>query len=260
MPKFKRHIFIAAVIFIVVSGCSHVQENNDVIFQTSTINALLEGVYDGEIAYQDIGKHGSFGIGTFNGLDGEMIGVDGNFYQIKADGMVYPVDGSMKTPFAVVTSFEPDETAVLDAAADYKQLEEYLDSLIPTESIFYAIRITGDFEYIKTRSVPKQKKPYPKLVEVVKNQPTFELSNVKGTMVGFRCPVYVEGINVPGYHIHFITEDKKAGGHLLECKMKNVNVEIDYTSAFYMALPESGAFHEVDLAEDKQAELEKVEK
>ncbi len=79
-------------------------------------------------------------------------------------------------------------------------------------------------------------------------------------MVGFRCPVYVEGINVPGYHIHFITNDRKSGGHLLECWMRDVKIEIDNTSAFYMVLPETGGFHEVNLSEDKQAELEKVEK
>jgi acetolactate decarboxylase len=109
--------------------------------------------------------------------------------------------------------------AILDKAEDYGQLEQYLDKLLPTENIFYAIKIEGTFKYIKTRSVPKQNKPYPPLVEVVKNQPTFEFHNVKGTIVGFRCPSYVEGINVPGYHLHFITGDKKAGGHLLECHL-----------------------------------------
>ena len=247
-------------LIVVVCGCSHLQKNDDVLFQTSTINALLEGVYDGEITFRELGQHGDFGIGTFNGLDGEMIGLDGSFYQVKADGVAYPVDDSMKTPFAVVTFFESDRSVLLDKTVDYKQLEQYLDSLLPTKSIFYAIRITGTFEYIKTRSVPGQKKPYPRLVEVVKNQPTFEFSDVKGIMVGFRCPVYVEGINVPGYHIHFITSDRKSGGHLLECRMEDVKIEIDDTSRFYMVLPESGEFHEVDLTEDKQAELEKIEK
>jgi len=255
-----RCLLLGIFLAIVTFGCSHVQENNDVLFQTSTINALLEGIYDGEITYQELAQHGDFGIGTFNALDGEMIALDGEFHQIKADGVVYPVDSSMKTPFAVVTSFEPDRTVTLDKAVDYEQLEQYLDSLLPTKNIFYAIKITGEFEYIKTRSVPVQEKPYPKLVEVAKNQPTFEFSNVEGIMVGFRCPVYVEGINVPGYHMHFITRDRTSGGHLLECRMRDVKIEIDNTSAFYMVLPETGGFREVNLSGDKQAELEKVEK
>ena len=245
---------------IVISGCSHLQENNDILFQTSTINALLEGVYDGEITYEELRQHGDFGIGTFNSLDGEMIGLDGKFYQIKVDGVAYPVSSSLKAPFAAVTFFEPDKSVLLSQGLDYNQLTKYLDNLLPTKNIFYAVKIEGVFGYIKTRSVPKQNQPYPPLVEVVKNQPTFEFHDVEGIIVGFRCPVYVEGINVPGYHLHFITEDKKAGGHLLECQIKNARVEIDYTSEFYMALPESSEFYKVNLAKEKQTELEKVEK
>jgi acetolactate decarboxylase len=261
--------YLSALLFLTIAAiaCSHFQENispsrenEDVLFQSSTINALLEGVYDGDITYHELGQHGNMGIGTFNCLDGEMIGLDGSFYQIRADGMAYPVDGSMKTPFAVVTFFEPDRSVLLDRTVNYEQLGEYLDSLLPTEGICYAIKIEGTFRYIKTRSVPKQSKPYPRLVEVVKHQPTFEFHNVQGTMVGFWCPGYVDGINVPGYHIHFITGDRKSGGHLLECQMENVKIGIDYTSNFYMALPKEGEFHKADLTKNRQEELEKVEK
>jgi acetolactate decarboxylase len=260
MTRIIRYLLASAFVVIAASGCSHLQENEDVLFQISTINALLEGVYDGDITYQELKQHGNFGIGTFNRLDGEMIGLDGKFYQIKADGTAHSVDGSMRTPFAVVTFFEPDRSVLLDKAADYSHLEEYINNLLPTQNIFYAIKIEGTFRYIKTRSVPGQNKPYPRLVEVVKNQPSFEFHDVEGTMVGFWCPDYVEGINVPGYHIHFITKDRKSGGHLLQCQMENVEIEIDYTSGFYMVLPKGGEFHKVDLTKEKQAELEKVEK
>jgi acetolactate decarboxylase len=250
----------AAFLAIAVCGCSHLQEDKDILFQTSTINALLEGVYYGEITFKELKQHGNFGIGTFNGLDGEMIGLKGKFYQIKADGVAYPANDSIRTPFAVVTFFESDRTALIDKAVDYNQLKQYLDNLLPTKNIFYAIKIEGVFRYIKTRSVPKQNRPYPPLVEVVKNQPTFEFHNVEGSIVGFLCPDYVKGINVPGYHLHFITRDKKAGGHLLECQMQNVKVEIDYTSEFYMVLPENDEFYKTNLVKEKQKELEKVEK
>ena len=257
------YLLMAALlaIAICVFGCSHPQENKDILFQTSTINALLEGVYDGEITFQELKQHGDFGLGTVNCLDGEMIGLEGKFYQIKADGIAYLIDDSMKTPFACVTFFEPDKSVLLDEPINnYGQLRGYLDNLLTTKNIFYAIKIEGVFRYLKTRSVPKQNKPYLLLAEVVKNQPTFEFHNVAGTIVGFCCPAYVEGINVPGYHLHFITRDKKAGGHLLESQMQNVKIEIDYTSEFYMVLPEGGEFYKVDLTEEKQKELEKVEK
>lgn len=115
----------AAFLLIIICGFAFLYENalqeKDVLFQTSTINALSEGVYDGEITYGELKKHGDVGIGTFNDLDGEMIELDGNFYQIKADGIVYLVDDSMRTPFAVVTFFEPDKTLLLDKSMDYQQ-------------------------------------------------------------------------------------------------------------------------------------------
>lgn len=255
-----RYLLLTMLSVVAISGYSYSEENQDLLFQVSAINALLEGVYDGDISYGQLRRYGNFGIGTFNSLDGEMIGLDGKFYQITAQGLANVVDDEMKTPFAVVTFFEPDRTVLLPETLDYGKLEEYLDRLLPTKNIFYAIKIEGVFEYVKTRSVPRQNKPYLPLVEVLKNQPTFEFRKVKGTVVGFRCPLYVTGINVPGYHLHFIREDRKAGGHLLECRLENVRVEIDHTLQFYMVLPEDVEFYKADLGKEKHQELEKVEK
>lgn len=257
--KMFRYVW-AAVLSVVLFGCSQPDRNEEVLFQTSTINALLEGVYDGEITYGELKQHGDFGIGTFDALDGEMIGLDGVFYQIKADGIAYAVDDAMKTPFAAVTFFEADKEVRLAESMDHRALEDYLDTMLPTENIFHAIKIEGVFSYVKTRSVPGQTKPYPPLVEVVKHQPTFEFHHVEGTVVGFRCPAYVKGVNVPGYHLHFITEDKKGGGHVLDCRVQDVTIGIDYTSGFYLTLPEAGAFYETDLTQEKESELDQVEK
>ncbi len=255
-----RNLLVALILGIIICGCSHSQKNKEVLYQTSTINALLEGVYNGNITFKELKRHGDLGLGTFNNLEGEMIGLDGEFYQIKADGVVYPVDDSMKTPFAVVTFFEPDKTKVLEKPINYKQLELYLDNVLPTTNIFYAFKIEGAFKYVRTRSVPGQNKPYPPLVEIVKNQPIFEFHDVKGTLVGFWYPGYMKGINIPGYHFHFITEDKKAGGHLLECQVQNVRIEIDYTSNSYLALPEHEDFYKAELTKENRAVIENVEK
>jgi len=260
MIKIASFLFIFISLALSFSGCSNLHKNRDVLYQTSTINALLEGAYDGDITFHELKEHGDFGIGTFHALDGEMIALDGNFYQIKSDGIVYPVDSSMKTPFAVVTFFEPDYTISIIEQLDYKDLESYLDSILPTENIFYAIKLEGTFSYIKARSVPKQNKPYPPLAEAAQHQKIFEFHDVKGVIVGFRLPQYMKGINVPGYHLHFITDDRKAGGHLLACKTTDVRVGIDYTANLYMVLPEKNAFFNLDLTKDKQNLLNKIEK
>ena len=83
------------------------------VFQNSTINALLEGVYDGSMTYGELRRHGDFGLGTFNALDGEMVAFDGEFYQIKSDGIAYPVADEQRTPFATVLFFQPKCTRTL---------------------------------------------------------------------------------------------------------------------------------------------------
>ncbi len=235
-------------------------DSNDILYQVSTINALLEGVYDGDTEYGTLKQYGDFGIGTFSGLDGEMIELDGEIYQVKADGVAYPVNDTTTTPFAAVTFFETDTRKNISEPMNMTLTEEYLSEMMPNKNIMYGIKINGTFEYVKTRSVPKQEKPYPKLVEVTKNQPTFEIEQVNGVIVGYWLPAYVDGINVPGYHLHFINEDRTAGGHVLEFDIIEGEVEIDNTYDFFMDLPESNDFQDVDLSSDKASELEQVEK
>ena len=242
------------------AGCSDRQQDQDTLFQISTINALLDGEYTGAMTFGELKKHGTFGLGTVDALDGEMIGLEGKFYQIKTDGVAYPVPDSMTTPFAVVTVFEADKTLPSQDTMDYEGLKDYLDEAIPDKSIFYAVKIEGTFPYIKTRSVPKQEEPYPPLVEVVKEQTIFEFHDIEGTIVGFRCPDSVKGVNVPGYHLHFITADRKAGGHLLACRLQDATIGIDYTSEFYMVLPQhEGTQQKSELSKDRGGELKKVE-
>jgi acetolactate decarboxylase len=233
--------------------------SNDTLFQTSPISSLMQGVYDGTMTFKNLSAYGDFGLGTVEALDGEMIELDGQFYQVKSDGVAYHLNDSMKTPFAEVTFFKPDETIALNGPANLTKLNNYLDGKLASLNLFYAIRIDGTFDYIKTRSVPIQTKPYPTLSEAVKGQKIFEFHNVTGTIVGFRCPDFVNGINVPGYHMHFITADRSTGGHLLDLRLENANIKVDDLSDFEMVLPNNQEFYQADLSENQQAALNKVE-
>lgn len=229
------------------------------LFQVSTINALVEGIDEGDTTVKELKKHGDFGIGTFDHLDGEMIELEGKFYQIKSDGHAYPVKDSMKTPFATVTFWEPDVSVLLNQSLDYAGLQEYLDNLIPSQNMFYAIKIQGSFEYVQTRSVPKQRN-HTRLAEVAAQQSTFEFYNIEGTLAGFWTPPFMQALNVPGYHLHFITQDRKMGGHLLGCRTKEVTIDIHHTPEFQMAVPETTDFLKAELSRDTSAELNKAEK
>lgn len=234
--------------------------NPDVLYQVSTIDALLQGVYDGVLPVSELETHGDFGIGTFDSLEGEMLALDGNYFQIKTDGIAYPVSGETTTPFATVTYFESDKNFRLDEPSNLTELEAFLDLNMPSENLFYAVRVDGNFSYVKARSVPGQEKPYPKLADAVSTQSVFEFKNISGTLVGFRTPEYVKGVNVPGYHLHFITADKSAGGHVLDLEMENGDASFDITREFLMELPASGDFYNVELGQDLKEDMEKVEK
>lgn len=249
-------LLIMALALVPCAECA----DDDVLFQVSTIDALLQGVFDGFFTFEDLKAHGDFGIGTFDSLEGEMIALDGDYYQIKADGVAYPVQGSMTSPFSTVTYFQADQTIAIQNASNFTMLSSRLDEQLPSRNAFYAFRIDGTFPYIKTRSVPRQEKPYPRLADAVKNQSVFEFSNVTGSIVGIWAPEFSKGLNVPGYHFHFITADRKAGGHILDLKVDEAAAKVDITSGFAMQLPESGDFYNVDLTQDLQSELGKIEK
>ncbi len=260
--KKKLLITVCSIIFLTVAiqVTAGEEMKNETLTQVSTIDALLNGVYDGETNLKQLVSQGDLGIGTFQALNGEMIVLEGKVYQVTSDGAVRLPDAEMTTPFAAVTFFESDMTHSFPAGTDFKAFKEQLDQLIPTPNIFYAIKLKGTFRKVKTRSVPKQHKPYPPLQEVAKKQPVFEFENVEGTMIGFRCPPYVKGINVPGYHLHFLTKDKKGGGHVLEFNLENAQASLDYTSQFTLILPEEENFYATNLKEDKSKELETVER
>jgi acetolactate decarboxylase len=254
-----RYSVLLAFLFI-TSALARAGDGSDTIFQTSTIGALMEGVYDGDFTFGELKKHGDLGLGTLNGLDGEMIGLDGVFYQVRSDGKVVVVPDTAGTPFAAVTFFEPDRSLALTKPLGCNELESYLETLFPSNNIFYAVKIEGSFDHVKTRSVPRQKKPFPPLTEVVKHQSYFELKDVNGTMAGFWFPQYVKDINVAGFHLHFITEDRQAGGHVLDCTVSNVKIEIDYSRDLDVSLPETGDFDNADLAETSGSDVSSVEK
>jgi len=256
----RKYAVSIAICFslIFLSFRAHTQ---DTVMQVSTIDALVAGLYDGTMSCDRLLQYGDLGIGTFDRLEGEMLVLDGTVYQVKADSAVYTPDGKMTTPFAAVCRFGADDSINLKKGMNFEEMEKMIDTSISNNNLFYAIKITGTFSYMKTRSVPAQNKPYPPLAEVTKNQSVFEMKNISGTIVGFRCPAYVKGINVPGYHLHFISDDRARGGHILDLETDTAICAIDRCNQFLMVLPTEGeAFQKVDLSTDRTKDLYQIEK
>jgi acetolactate decarboxylase len=226
----------------------HAEHESHVLFQASTIGALLEGAYDGDLSFAELAEHGDLGLGTLNHLDGEMIAIDGGFFRADVEGNVNPIAPEAKTPFAVVTSFEPTLDTRFEERLSHERLLERIDALVPAAASSCAVRLDGRFELVRLRSVPAQTPPYRPLTEVVADQHVFELRDVAGTMLGFRFPAYVEGIEVAGYHLHFISEDRSRGGHVLGSESQGLRARVDPSDDLHVELPPRIELADPDLA------------
>jgi len=238
----------------------HREREPHVLFQASTIGALLDGAFDGDLSFAELAEHGDLGLGTLNHLDGEMIAVEGEFFRADVEGRIEPIPPGERTPFAVVTRFEPTvEERMPEEAVSHEELLARLDALVPADAASCAIRLDGRFDLVRARSVPRQEPPYRPLTEVVADQHVFELADVGGTMLGFRFPTYVEGIEVPGYHLHFISADRSRGGHVLASRSRALRVRIDPSDDLHVELPPQVELGDPDLAAGTHAAVAAVE-
>ena len=230
-----------------------------VLFQASTIGALLEGRYDGDVSFAELAEHGDLGLGTLNGLDGEMIALDGHFYRADVDGRIGEIEQELQTPFAVVVPFEPSLEERFSEPQAKDTLLGALEERIPAGSGACAIRIDGDFERVHARSVPRQEPPYRPLAEVVEGQHVFDLPAGPGTIVGFRFPDHGDGVEVAGFHLHYISGDRRRGGHVLDFTVADVTARLDPSSDLHVELPPGVDLTEPHLEGEVAAAIHRVE-
>jgi acetolactate decarboxylase len=228
------------------------------LFQVSTSNALVEGVFEAAVTVGDLKRHGDFGLGTFEDLDGELIMLDGECYRATAEGVVTIPDDADGTPFAVVTEFTPDIETQLDSVLSLDELESYVDELRPSGNLFVGIRGDGVLGRVSLRAACRAARGEG-LLDATGHQSEFDATEVAGTLVGFWAPEYSRSVAVPGYHFHFITADRSLGGHVLDLAVKDLDLTIHIESDLHIALPESAAFLTADLSGDHSEELEVAE-
>jgi acetolactate decarboxylase len=230
-----------------------------VLFQASTIGALLGGAYEGDLTFAELAERGDLGLGTVNHLDGEMLALDGRFYRADVEGRINELPRSERTPFAVVVPFRPQIEFDLEGSVDHDRLLAEIDRRIPADAATCAVRIDGRFELVRARSVPRQEPPYRPLAEVVAEQTVFELGAVDGSMVGFRFPEYAEGIEVSGWHLHFISEDRSRGGHVLGSRLVTGHVALDPSGELHVELPPGVDLEDADQARSTHDAIDRVE-
>lgn len=236
---------LAAMIISCAAPAS--DQPDDAIYQLAPAAALAGGLFEGPTPFGALLRKGDFGLGALSPLDGEVIILDGTVYHARLDGSVRPLPEMAQTPFAVIKQFRTDQTTTL---TDVRSLDDFtgrLDRHLRSANLLYALRVEGDFSYMKLRSVPRQKPPYPPIDQVVATQQITETENVRGTVVAFRFPGYLERITGSGYHLHFVDETRRHGGHVLDLRGASLTVAIDESQALRLMLPDDAGFRDAAL-------------
>lgn len=212
------------------------------------------GNFDETVSVKDFLHHADTGIGTCAGLDGEA-------YKATADGKVIVMKPEDGVAFGTVAKFDESVPAVeLRGIADIEAMKKTLAPYVEgNQNIFYMIKATGEFKAMHVRSCFASQKPYPTLSEVAKNQREFHFANTYGTVIAVWCPRYVNGINLPGWHFHYLSGDKTQGGHILGLSADHLTLKINQIERFDLTLPRNPEFARRDLCEDLSAKTAAVE-
>lgn len=229
------------------NGSKEISENNmGKYYQVSTLQALALGFSKSVITVKELLRHGDMGLGTFEDVDGEMIVLDGKCYRAKNDGNVVPAEDERGVPFASVCCFQSERLEKLGRMDTIDRLKEWLTLRIEEDfglNSMYAVRIDGEFLKVDARSESGTKAHHVTLKDALSvTQKAFVFEDIKGTLVCVYYPDYMDGINAAGWHLHFLSDDKKYGGHVFDislaqgdaafCRITSVEIQIPDTSAF----------------------------
>ena len=262
MKKLLSVVLFVALLPMGAWGAEPGGGKSDMLFQVALLQSLMQGEYDGVVTVGELKGYGDTGIGTFQGVNGELIALDGTVYRALWDGSVEVAPDDETVPFSNVTFFDADIKKEGVNAASAAELKNILNAVVEEHgrNQFYMAKITGLTPSILVRSELAQKEPYKPLGEALKtDQREFTYSDIRGTVVALYCPDYMDGLNTPGWHLHFLSEDGKKGGHVLDLSVKDASLALDIISEFAMVVPNRASFNDKRLATDMKKEIEQVE-
>lgn len=264
MPIIKAKNIVAILLVCLFVGTSGYAADVDreTLSQVALLQSLAQGYFGGTVTVKDLRTMGDIGIGTFEGLNGEMIVLDGTVYQALGDGRVIVSPDKTIIPYATVTFFDNDIAVGLKNIKNKADFESALNAAVQKHGAnsFYMVKLPAEFSSILFRSEYGSQEPYPTLVEALKGKQTeFTEKNIKGTLVGLYCPSYMGELNSVGWHFHFISDDKKKGGHILELSIKEATAYLDQTDKFTMVLHDDKKFHDINLSKDMKEDIRSAE-
>jgi len=257
--------FLSAIlIFFIADSNGFAQQKsattNDNLYSAGYASAFIGGLYDAWYPYKTLHQHGDFGLGAPAKLDGELIMLNGKLYKTQYTGKTSPVSDADQTPYAVVCFFKAKRSFKPGRQLKKAAIFKYMDSVLTNQNGIYAIHIIGNFKYVKTRAFPPvEQKPYVPLAAMLDRQHFFEFNTIKGDLVGYKLPVFMEGPHISGYHFHFLSADKSSGGHIIDVIADDVTIEVDTLTSYTMELPPTADFNTFDFKKDRKEEIKSVE-
>ena len=230
------------------------------IYQTGTINSLVNAVYDGDRNISWIRTQGDFGLGALPMMDGELIVCDGVFYRADANAdLSIPADDAI-LPFAVVSHFKPDQRLDL-LNTDFAETVDYRAGYIASKNLIYTVMIDGLFTRVHLRSEKCQPKTYRKMNETMPQlQRVYEREDIDGTLVGIWYPDYLSQINVAGFHFHFVDKERTTGGHVFDFQLARGQVAIQTIKSLHVDLIDNNEFAQANLRAESSDPVNQLEK
>ncbi len=232
------------------------------MYQVSTLQALAQGHYDGVTTIGELLKKGDIGLGTFQGLNGEMIVLDGKCYRANDKGVVNEVAKTEQTPFAEITFLGNVKSEPLPQHIHLKELLSWLGKKVNKNgrNNIYICRIDGDFSLVKARSEIPQEKPYRTLAKaMITDQREFSFTSLLGSLVCVYFPMYMDKLNLAGWHIHFLSQDKNYGGHVFDLTLEKGDGRFSAIQEFGCLIPKDRDFQNIDFDSITKEEIEGVE-
>jgi acetolactate decarboxylase len=226
----------------------------DTFYQYSIWFGFVNKVFDGDLKVKDLKKRGDVGLGSFDFLDGELVMLDGIPYRVRENGEITIGQDDDEVVYADAAFFSKKEVFSITHNIHFQDLPLLLDKKKRTPHYFYIYKIHGSFKHIKLGGLPRVERPFNEGLDVlIPRRPVFEAENISGTLVGFYCPDYIGHINAKGHHFHFISDDKKLGGHVMGFESSNtLEVQVDVKTKYQFDLPVSEDFETVDLTKEFQ--------
>lgn len=265
--RFSLFLFLAVIAQLSAEPVEHVSKDtppdtlHNNLFTVGVGAGLIGGLYDGFYPFRELKKNGDFGLGAPDKLDGEIMIFGGKIYQTQHTGKTFEVDDNQLTPFSMVNYFHPDIKISPRKPMDKTGLYRLLDSVLTNTNGMYAIHISGKFSYIKTRAFPPvQAHQHTPLADMLNLQQFFELKDAQGDLVGYRLPVFMDNTNISGYHFHFLSEKKDAGGHIIDLKAEDITIEIDTLDSYTVKVPATTDFERFDFKKNREEDIKSVER